>query len=582
MGQTLILDGHSRAAVEAIQSLGRCGIKVIAAAEKPDATGFSSRYPTEKLAQPKAIPSEDFIRWLEEFHARTALDLIIPCTENSLHAFLLMPEDQPLRRRAVLPTSTSLRVALDKNLTHQLANRLGIPVPSTRLVQSLADLASPPKFPSVLKPVHSKVAEGDELKTFEPAIVRDVQAWSSILSDWIPRMAVLEQEYVQGWGVGIEMLYREGQPVWHFGHERLHEWPLTGGASTYRRAIEPSKEMLEASKTLLDSLEWHGVAMIEYKVRPDHSFTLMEVNPRLWGSLALSIDAGVNFPLGLWKIATGQNLPPQPRFRVGVRTRHISGDLQWLKANLLADRTDSLLLRRPVFRSFLEMALPMIGREAWDHFQWTDPGPLLHEFRQLLVRAGRGLRHRWRLNSFYLRRRAFTKRAVARMSVAWNRGRPSILFVCQANVCRSPFAATVAKRILHDLQIESAGFDARLGRPTPPNVSEQAKRLGFDMSECASQSLTPKHVRNADLIFVMELGQLERLRREFPDIQDRVIPLGLFSPGATVEIEDPNHKDAATTKRVLVQIASAIQAFASALNSSVGSATSRRLATKCS
>jgi protein-tyrosine-phosphatase/predicted ATP-grasp superfamily ATP-dependent carboligase len=572
MGGALILDGHSRAAVETVQALGRSGIKVIVSAEKRDAIAFRSRYPINKLIQPRAIPSQKLMHWLEDLNARHGLDLIIPCTENSLQAFLEVPEENPLRRIAVLPPSRSLRTTLDKNLTGRYALQLGIPVPSTRLVERIADIGETPRFPVVLKTARSKLAEGNELKTFEPAIVRDEQAWRSVLIDWVPRMAVLEQEYIQGWGVGIEMLYREGKLAWYFAHERLHEWPLTGGASTYRRSIEPPEGMLEASRRLLDSLEWHGVAMVEFKYRPNGSFTLMEVNPRLWGSLALSIDSGVNFPLGLWQIATGQALAPQPSFRRAVRTRHLASDLQWCKANLLADRNDRLLLTRSRFRSLAELGLPFLGRESWDHFDLRDPGPVFHEFRQLIDIMGRAVRRRWRALSFILRRRRLIERAISLGSTAGTLKRPSLLFVCEANICRSAFAAVVAAHRLPGFQIESAGFDSRAGRQTPPNVSEQARRMGFEMSQCASKPLTDEHVRGADLIFVMNLAQFERLTQQFPGSLGRVLPLGLFATQRTVEIEDPNHKDAATTNRVMVQIASAIERLAIAFTSLADSA----------
>src|SRR6185369_324392 len=48
---------------------------------------------------------------------------------------------------------------------------------------------------------------------------------------------------------------------------------------------------------------------------------LMEINPRLWGSVALPIDAGVDFPAGLLLLATAQAVPPQPGYRVPYYTR---------------------------------------------------------------------------------------------------------------------------------------------------------------------------------------------------------------------------------------------------------------------
>jgi protein-tyrosine phosphatase len=143
--------------------------------------------------------------------------------------------------------------------------------------------------------------------------------------------------------------------------------------------------------------------------------------------------------------------------------------------------------------------------------------------------------------------------------------KPLLLFVCQANICRSPFAAAVAGRRLPGYRIESAGLDRRAGRHTPPNVAEEAARIGLDMSPCLSTPLTEDHLRRADLTFVMDLMQLEELRRQFPQFAERIVPLGLFAENAAVEIADPNHKDAATTKRIMTQIVSAIEGLTSAL-----------------
>ena len=64
--------------------------------------------------------------------------------------------------------------------------------------------------------------------------------------------------------------------------------------------------MLHDGERLLTALNWHGVAMVEFKIDATGQHWLMEINPRLWGSLALSIDAGVDFPLGLLQVARGE------------------------------------------------------------------------------------------------------------------------------------------------------------------------------------------------------------------------------------------------------------------------------------
>ena len=58
-------------------------------------------------------------------------------------------------------------------------------------------------------------------------------------------------------------------------------------------------ELLEQyTKQILDSINWHGFAMVEFKVNPKSGQVwFIEVNPRLWGSFPMAVNAGVEFPL---------------------------------------------------------------------------------------------------------------------------------------------------------------------------------------------------------------------------------------------------------------------------------------------
>jgi predicted ATP-grasp superfamily ATP-dependent carboligase len=69
--------------------------------------------------------------------------------------------------------------------------------------------------------------------------------------------------------------------------------------------------------------------MVEFKVDPrDNEPKLMELNPRFWGSLALAIHAGVDFPYLLYKMAMGEEFEPVVEYKVGVRCRWLlPGDI---------------------------------------------------------------------------------------------------------------------------------------------------------------------------------------------------------------------------------------------------------------
>jgi len=80
----------------------------------------------------------------------------------------------------------------------------------------------------------------------------------------------------------------------------------------------------------------------------------------------------VDFPLGLWLLATGRDVPLQPAYRKHYYTRDLSQDVEWFKDRLRTVGSDSLLPQRSIFVSAIEMLRPLAGRESWDHFDFHD------------------------------------------------------------------------------------------------------------------------------------------------------------------------------------------------------------------
>ena len=80
----------------------------------------------------------------------------------------------------------------------------------------------------------------------------------------------------------------------------------------------------------MDHINWHGVAMVEFKVSSDGIPYIMEVNPRFWGSLQLAIDSEVDFPYMLYKLAIGDRVQKVDGYKVGIKNRWLLGDLDHL------------------------------------------------------------------------------------------------------------------------------------------------------------------------------------------------------------------------------------------------------------
>lgn len=548
----LVLDADSRAGTESIQSLGRHQVIVDAAAEGA-ALGFSSRQVRRRLSQPAARQESHFCEWLRELDRDAGYSLIIPSTERSLRQFLYLSESDQLRQKAVLPSNESLRTGLDKSLTLEVAASLGIPAPDTVVIRPGAVIPSCVAYPVVLKPVVSLLNRAGELKALQARLVRSEWERQSALEEMLADSSVLQQEYVEGRGVGVEMLYCRGKGVWYFAHERLHEGSALcglGGGSSYRRAISPNQELLRHTRAILDKLDWHGVAMVEYKVAIDGRCWLMEVNPRLWGSLALAIDAGLDFPYGLLCVASGRSLPRQPDYCVGYRTRSLFDDFEWLK---------NRLLERPDARTVAEvwgLLRPLGGGESWDHFDWHDLGVTAAAFRRFMGRvaqAGRGRVVRSTLTGSVRR----AHKANLRRFRDGERPR-KVLLLCYGNICRSPSAELLMRRRYPGLEILSAGFHPTAGRGSPPHVREAARAHSIDLSSSASRRVTRDMVRSADAVFLADLRNYRDFCREFPEERAKVLMLGLFLKPAVLEIEDPYDLDLGRTNEVLGQISAAI------------------------
>jgi protein-tyrosine-phosphatase/predicted ATP-grasp superfamily ATP-dependent carboligase len=559
--RALVLDGHSRAALETVQSLRRAGVQADLAAEAQDCLAMHSRYVSRKLQQPSQERAADFAVWLREQDKLRNYTLIVPATEMSLLGLRELDENDPLRYKAVIAGDEALDIALDKEKTWQLAHQLGVPTPSGILLSTLSDVGQAQQFPVVLKPTHSKVIIDGALRTLAVSIVKSESERQQQLRRWLPLTPVQQQEYIQGRGVGVEFLFNRGRKLWHFAHERVHEFPLTGGASSYRRSIDPPAAMLQDAQKLLTALHWHGVAMVEFKIDSKGQHWLMEINPRLWGSLALSIDAGVDFPLGLLQIARGEEPAPQPKYKVLYYTRDLRTDVDWLKCNLRADHHDPLLHTRSRAFSFLELLRPMTGRESWDHFDWRDLGisrrMLIVAVTDQLRPVYRKFKH-WQTKGSLLRHH----RNVLRRLKATGRPR-KILFLCYGNICRSPLAAALAEKRLSGVTIDSAGFHEQTGRSCPQKMLLIGKSFGTDLSNHHSARVTRDDLASADLVIAMDPENLNCVRQEFPEMANRTTLLGLFGTPETLVIADPYLADEAATSRICEQVRQGIEGLAS-------------------
>jgi len=108
----------------------------------------------------------------------------------------------------------------------------------------------------------------------------------------------------------------------------------------------------------------------------------------------------------------------------------------------------------------------------------------------------------------------------------------SILFVCTANLCRSPCAEGVFRALLAKsglsgvVDVDSAGTRASFpGRPPFPLAANAAAKRGYDVSACTARQVRQDDFERFDMILVMDKANLADLRRIVPTSSKRKIEL---------------------------------------------------------
>ncbi len=387
MAKILILDGHCPAALPMVRSAGRAGHWV---AVGSSAGLFSaarlSRYASAVLDYPSSTTEpEKFAEVVLQFCREGAIDLVLPLTDWTLTPVSRYRDQFAGTCNLAVPSESALRITTDKWQTIELARSLRFPVPETSLIDSPAAVVntSVTKFPVVVKDRFSvrwlevKASFGSTAYTFsQPELEQVVSARLRDAGD------VLLQKFVPGTGIGFAGFVAEQKLFLPFAWERVRETDPRGSASSCRRSIPLDEKMLEQGSQLLLKSGIEGLAMVEYKRTCDGRLVLMEINGRPWGSMALPIASGIDFPR-YWIdwLLTGSLPPTDLPYAVGVTSRRMVGEMTHL-ANLRAGKPAGWVGKYPEFWPTLaEMALPWYPGVHYDEISLEDPRPGVGEIR---------------------------------------------------------------------------------------------------------------------------------------------------------------------------------------------------------
>lgn len=387
MERILILDANQRSALAATRSLGRRGLRVITGDSTPSSLAGASRYTTSHVAYPPPHTQPDrFIANVRTLVDRHSIDVLLPMTDVTTGLILRHRERFP-GIRIPCPALEAYERVSDKARLATLAGELGVNTPATIPVDDIAGLDAVRdrlSFPAVLKPAHSRDWIGGRCVGAPVHYVKSFDDLRHVLARVSQTTPVrwLIQEYVSGQGQGVFCLFDHGRAHSFFAHRRLREKPPSGGVSVLSESVPLPMEMTAAAKRILSHVGWHGVAMVEFKVTADGTPFLIEVNGRFWGSLQLAIDAGIDFPYLLYRLAIDRPTLPVGGFEIGRRSRWLLGDLDHLYLTFKGHSRDAGIARKlHALRDFFVLFDPHV---RYDVNRLDDLRPFLFELRQYL------------------------------------------------------------------------------------------------------------------------------------------------------------------------------------------------------
>lgn len=194
-------------------------------------------------------------------------------------------------------------VALDKEAQIAAAKAAGLAVPETRIIRAPVDFDSVTTFPAIAKPALAVREAGGRLDKGGPTYLlgpQDVERLKSTLTS--PDMApLLVQPLIQGTGEGVFGLAGEqGVTAWS-GHRRLRMMNPHGSGSSACVSLMPDQALRDRVEAFIRHIGWRGPFMVELLRDAEGTAWFMELNGRMWGSLALARRQGLEYPA--WAIA---------------------------------------------------------------------------------------------------------------------------------------------------------------------------------------------------------------------------------------------------------------------------------------
>ena len=332
MGTRILVTGaRTYYSLPVIRWLGRRGCRITAADSDPHASGFYSRYTHARWVYPRIdLDSRAWFEALKRYLQQEPHDAVLPMYEEALVLARYAAELRGLTRVAVGEYAGMMEMH-DKRRLYELAGRIGVPVPATRLVDG--PLPEGLRFPLVVKVGQSSSARGVAIVHSAAQFER---AWGALrASHALPRsVPAIVQDFVAGEQLCTLSFAWQGRPKGTLVYRNLCEFPRNGGAGIVRTSIHHA-EIVAHVERLIEANGSHGIVGFDFMSDSAGRYWLTDANPRPTPGIWLALRCG----LDLVGMAIAQTEPARvTEVQAGLRTRIDPIAALWMLRSLLPGR----------------------------------------------------------------------------------------------------------------------------------------------------------------------------------------------------------------------------------------------------
>lgn len=291
--------------------------------------GYTSKYPDEKLLIPSIKNNKsEHINQIKSLLSTGKYDVAITTSDDTAEGLSLLKNELKDKVCIAVADSELFDKAYNKQYTMKICMDNGIPCPKTYFgINSVSELKNVDfLYPIVVKPSKSFGAIGFHRVDSEEELIELFRKETNLVSDYV------FQEYIPQTDIQYECAmfvdnYNNVKTACVFSKNRWY--PIKGGSSTCNVTVDRQDIVEECSK-LLKLINWRGAADIDLIQDPrDGKAKIMEINPRVSGSVKIVLKSGVNIAKQIVELALDEEVSDFIEYKKDIRLRCTHTDLLW-------------------------------------------------------------------------------------------------------------------------------------------------------------------------------------------------------------------------------------------------------------